>query len=494
MVGSDGALTHPRDEILATSLAGPAAVRGGALRVGGYLLGVLASALSAALLFRHLGVVDTGRYVTAISLVAIVGTFSDFGLTAVGLRELASRPPNERWALARDLLGLRLTLTLAGGLVAIAIAWVAYSAELAAGVALANVGLLLVVTQDNFAIPLTIWLRLGWIAALELMRQLLTVALTVALVLAGARLLPFLGMTIPVGCVVVAVTVLLVRGTRRLGPTFSWRRWRRFTSVMLPYSLAVAAAALYLRVGVFLVSALSNGTQLGYFSASFRIIEVLTLVPGLLVGSAFPIFVRAARDDPDRLSYALDRVFEVSLILGAWIAVSIAVGAPLAIRIIGGAQFKPAASVLAFQGIALGALFVSSVWAFALLSMGRYRQILALNVSLLLFDAALIAVLAPLDGARGAAIGAAVAEVVNAIAQAVAVLRGRPQLRPSLRVPPRVALAAALGLTPLALTGLPTLVRLVISSTLMGAVLLFTHAFPDELRALLPRPRSVLGA
>ena len=92
------------------------------MRVGGYVAGTLVSVFSAALLFRHLGVGDTGLYITALSLVAIVAAFSDLGLTAVGVRELSRRPPDERWPLARDLLGLRMTLTAVGGVVVTAIA------------------------------------------------------------------------------------------------------------------------------------------------------------------------------------------------------------------------------------------------------------------------------------------------------------------------------------------------------------------------------------
>ncbi len=345
-------------------------------------------------------------------------------------------------------------------------------------------------TQDNFVIELVVGLRLAWVAALDLTRQLLTVVLTVTLVLLGARLLPFLGMSIPVGVVVLGVTVLLVRRGRRLTPTFSPRRWRAFTAAMLPYSAAVAAAALYVRVSILIVSALSSATQLGYFSASFRITEVLMLVPGLLAGSAFPIFARAAGSDHDRLGYALGRVFDVSVIVGAWVAVSIAVGAPLAIGLIGGPHFKPAVPILAIQGITLGALFVSSVWAYGLLSLGLYRQILVLNISLLLFNALLVATLVPLNGARGAAIGTAVAEIAAAVVQAVALVRKRPRLRPSLRILPRVAPAAALGLSPLLLAGVPTIARLLISSVLFGFALLVMRALPRELLDLVPRARS----
>lgn len=479
-------------DILATSAAGPAATRGGGLRVGGYLLGVLVGALAAALLFRHLGKTNVGLYTLAVSLVAIVGAFSDLGLTAIGVREISQLPPEDGWSLARDLLGLRITLTVIGVAAATTVAWLAYSGTLAAGVALAGTGLLLQAIQDNFAIPLTVGLRLGWVAALDLSRQLLTTLLTVLLVLLGSGLVPFLGISIPVGLIVLPATVALVRGVRSLAPTFNWQRWRRLVGSMVPFAVAVAASALYLRVAILLVSVLSDRTQLDYFGVSFRIVEVLTLVPALLASSAFPIFARAAGSDHDRLGYGLSKVFEVSLILGAWVAISIAIGAPLAVAVIGGPQFKGAAPVLAVQGVTLGAMFVSLVWANALLSLGLYRKIMVLNVSALIGNALLVALLIPIDGARGAAIGTAVAEIAVGVAQAMTVIHGRPQLRPSLRVAPRVALATALGLLPLAFAGVPDIARVCISTALFGACVLATRAIPREALELIPW-RNPLG-
>lgn len=481
-------------DILSTTAAGPAAMRGGALRVSGYVAAVLVSALSAAVLFRHLGRTEAGPYVTATALVAIVGAFSDLGLTAIGIREISVLPAHEGWALARDLLGLRIVLTLIGGALVTTVAWVTYSRLLAGGVALASGGLLLQATQDNFAMPLTVGLRIGWVSALELLRSLLTTLLIIVFVLLGAGIVPLLGISIPVGLVVLALTIGLVRGIRELAPTFNWQRWRRLLGSMLPYTVAAAASALYLRVSILLVSALSTRTQSSYFGASFRIVEVLTLVPALLVSGAFPIFARAARDDHERLGYALGKVFDVALAVGAWVAVSTAIGAPLAIAIIGGAEFKDAAPVLAFQGVALGAMFVSIVWANGLLSLGLYRLIMVLNLLALAFNALLVTLLIPLDGARGAALGTAVAEITVTIVQAVVVIRGRPALRPSPRAIPRVALATVVGIAPIAITGIPVIARLLLSTALFGAVILASGALPQEVLDLLPagvrrRPR-----
>ena len=207
-------------ELLDSSLAGPAATRGGARRAGGYLVGVLVSVVSAALLFRHLGVIDTGRYVLALSLVAIIGALSDLGLTAVGVREIARLPEPERWPLAQALLGRRISLTLIGGVVVTAITALVYTPMLAAGVAMASVGLLLQAAQDNFSMPLVVDLRLGGVAAVQLLRQVLSTIAILLLVFAGAGMLSFLAVSIPVGLVVLAVTIQIVRGRRSLMPSF----------------------------------------------------------------------------------------------------------------------------------------------------------------------------------------------------------------------------------------------------------------------------------
>jgi O-antigen/teichoic acid export membrane protein len=473
--------------VLGTPAAGPAA-----LRVGGYLVGALLGAGSAALLFRHLGVEATGTYVTILSLVAIVGGVSDLGLTAVGVRESSVRPPAERSQLLGDLLGLRMSLTVFGLAIMLALTLFSYSGTVRLGVLLAGFGLLLQTVQDNLTVLLVVRLRLGWVSALELVRQALMILSIALLVLAGADLLPFLGVSIPVGILSLLATARLVRGERSLRPSFSWRRWRPLVMQVLPYSAAVVAAALYFRVAIVMVSQLSSAHQLGLFGASFRIIEVLTGVPILLAGTALPIFAHAALSDHDRFGYALGRVFEVALIVGAWVAVSIVVGAQLAIAVVGGPEFSAASGILAIQGVALGATFVTAVWGTGLLSLALYRQILVLNAGALLASIAIISVLVPLDGARGAAIGTACGEAAAAVAGAVILMRNHPSLRLPWGVFPRVAAAAALGLVPLSFVGVPVIVRLLASTALYGGVLLVTRALPAELMVLLPRVRPSL--
>lgn len=486
MIGGLPAARPQPDDLLATSEAGDAAIRGGALRIGSFAGGSLISIAGGALLFRHLGVIEGGRYMTALSLAALVGGLTDLGLSAVGIRELATLEGEKRARLASNLLGIRLVLTTIGVLLVTIFALLSYDGLLAAGVVVAGAGVLIASVQATYALPLMAELRLGWVSALDLAKQIGSVMLIIGFVVAGAGLLPFLATPALMSLVILVPTALLVRGNIPLRPSFVASEWRALVAPVLTYSLAVAAGALYFRIAIVLVSLLSGATQLGYFSLSFRIVEVLLLIPGLLVGSAFPIFARAARDDPARLGYALTRVFEVSLIAGAWFALTLAIGAPLAVEIMGGGAFAPAAPVLAIQGLGLGATFVGAVWAYGLLSVREHRTILVFNVTALLALTATVAVLASIDGARGAAIATAGVEVAAAVAGAVLLARRRPHLRPALGVVPKVAAAALLGATPLIATDVPDALQVLLSTLLYGAALLALRAVPRELLVLLP--------
>ena len=72
---------------------------------------------------------------------------------------------------------------------------------------------------------------------------------------------------------------------------------------VVPIAVAVAVGAIYFRMSLILMPLISSDEQTGYFATAYRVLEVIVLLPGLIVGSAFPVLARAARDDESRLSY-----------------------------------------------------------------------------------------------------------------------------------------------------------------------------------------------
>jgi len=478
-------------ELLDSAEAGPTAVRGGVLRVVGYVAGVLLTVGSAALLFRHLGVVDGGRYVTVLALASVVAGVTEIGLTTIGMRELSVRPAGEQRHFMRNLIGLRFVLAAAGAALAVAFAAVAgYDETLVLGTALASSAVVASAVQATFGISLMVQLRLGWVTLLELLRQALTAAIVVALVFLDAGLLGFLAAGLPAGVLVLVGTVWLVRRDVPIAPGFDRAEWRSLLRDVLPFAAATVVAAIYFRAAMIVLSLVSTEAETGYFGASFRITEVLLLIPGLVVGAAFPIFSRAARDDWDRLAYGIDRVFQAVILLGTAIMVALVGGAAFAIDVVAGPDFGRSADVLKLHAVALMLAFPGSALFYALLSLHRHKLLLSLASGALVMNLALAWWWGSIWGATGAAAATLVAELAQVAAGAIALRRSDPALMPSLALLPRVSLAALLGLAVALVPGIPPVAAGALGTLLFATAAYGLGAVPRELRDALPGLRS----
>ncbi|MGH2943228.1 MAG: oligosaccharide flippase family protein, partial [Solirubrobacteraceae bacterium] len=405
-------------DIVDTAAAGPAAIRGGILRTASFVLGLLIGLASAPLVVRHLGDVEFGRYTSALVVVAIVAGLTDAGVSTIALRELsATRDPAARDRLMGELLGLRLVLSIAGVGLAVAFAAVAgYAAGLVLGILLAGVGMVLGLLQSLYATVLHSRLRFGWAALIDLARSVVGVGLIVVVVLTGGGVVELLATSIPAALVTLAITLWLVRDMVALRPAFAVRRWLPLVRETLVFAVAVAVNTLYFRVTLVAMTLVATGLQTGYFAISYRIMEVLVGIPLLLIGAAFPIISRSARGDRERFEYATGRIFELAVFLGGLMALGLLLSAPFAIEVLTGRADHPSVPVLQIQSAAIAASFVAAGVGYALLSMRRHREVLIANCVPLVLAVALVLVLAPEIGARGAAVAAVVADVALAVA------------------------------------------------------------------------------
>ena len=469
-------------DLLDTPAAGPAAIRGSALRVAGYVLGVLLSLISIPLLIRHLGESEYGRYVTVISIVTIVQGVTDVGLGQIGVREYATRTGPEKAGLMRNLLGVRFAMTAIGVALGTAFAAVAgYPNVVVIGTVLAGIGMVLTVVQGTFAVPLSVRLQLGWGTALDLLRQVLSVGAIVALVLAGAQLLAFLAIAVPVSVIVLFATIVLVRGSMPLRPSFQRDEWMVLMRAVLPFAAAVVVATLYLRMTVVLMSLLATSQQTGYYAIAFSVISVLIAIPALTVGSTLPVLARAARDDSERLAYVVERLMEVTFIVGAGLGLSLAIGSGFVVRVLAGTKGHPAVIVLQIESLALVTQFVGSSFQYGLLALRRHRALLLNSAAGLAASVILTFALVPSLEARGAAIAFAIAEVVVAAGSFIYLRSARPDLKFSPRVPLCVLLAAILGGGIAVLTGLSSLPASILGTMVYLGALLALRAIPAEL-------------
>ena len=470
-------------DLLRTPEAGGRVVRGGLVRGVGYAISTALGIATAVLLLRHLGVSDFGRFATVTAVLGIVAGITDAGLTAVGSREISvARSAVDRVHILNNLLLLRIVAASLGVAAAVGFTVVAgYDGTMIAGTALGGVGVVLISAQSMLTVPIWVGLRIVSLTALEVLRNLLTLAGVAALVVLGASLLPFFGIQVVVAVLLIPVTVLLARVGTRFARGVERAAVVRLLRETLPLAVAFAMSVVYIRVLMVLVSLLSNDVETGLFGTSFRIFEMLLALPALILSVALPLLSVAGDEDEPRLRSALQSMTEASLLVATLLVVGIVILAEPGIRLVGGDEYAGAASVLRIQALALIPLFLVQTWQLGLIA-GRAQRALAVANGLALVLVIVLGVaLVPGGGADAAAWVAVAAETALALFLWIALERMRPGGGPSLRFAWKVAVAAGVAAGAGYLLRDSPVVAAVVAAAAFVAVAVATRAVPPDL-------------
>src|SRR5438128_1768818 len=486
-------------DILTSTEAGGRVIRGSALRAAGNAAGVVVGVVTAALLLRHLGVAESGRYVTVVSLVAIAGCVSESGLNVSASRELALLPRPERSALIANVVGQRLVVTPLAVLAMVAFAAVAgYPARMIAGTALAGAGMLIMALANSLLLPLTVELRNAGLAFIDFFRQAVTLAGVAVLVIVGARLLPFFAVQIVVGLAVLALVPRLAGAGAFIAPSFDRAKHRALLARALPLAVAIVLGQLYFRLVIVLMSLVSSPRQTGLFGGSLRAMETLVSIPVLVAGVALPLLTAAARDDPARLRYAIAGLSKGAIIAGVLVVLVAARAAEPVMAIIGGHAFRPAGDVLRIQVAALLFIALYQIWTVSLIALGRQRELILTNSLGLLGVGVFAGVLVPLFDAQGGAVASVAGDALLAalIYWRLRAGIGTGAVMVGARFLLRVTAAAVAACVPLLVSALPDFAAAALAGVVFLGVGQLVGILPRELhealraRAPFARPRA----
>jgi O-antigen/teichoic acid export membrane protein len=482
------------DDVLASREAGGLIIRGSALRLGSSAAGIALGVITASLLLRHLGVDESGRYVTVTSLVAIATTIADAGLNVTGSRDLALAPPNRRRELIGNLLGLRLMIAPVG-LVAVVgfAAAVGYPERMVVGTLLAGAGMFVVAALDALLLPLIVDLRNGRLAAMDLVKQVVSVTCVALLVAAGAKLTPFFAVQIVIAAAAVAAAPVLAGRGVFVAPRFDRGVQRALIYGALPVAAAFVLGQIYFRVVMLVMSLVSTPYQTGLFGGSLRATESLAMAAVMIAGIALPLLTAAGRDDHERMRYALQRLSDVAVIIGVGVILVTARAAPWVMSVIGGHQFRAAGAVLRIQVAALMFIGLSQIWGAALIALHRQRELIITNAAALIGVAIFAAILVPAFGAQGGAVSTVVGDGLLAALVLWRLYRSTDRVRLHAGLLWKLAVATAVAVVPLLITGVPDVVAAALSGVLYLGVGQAIGLLPKELPEAFSRRRRAHG-
>ena len=391
---------------------------------------------------RYLGASGYGQFALALAFVQMVGLLADLGLLTVVVREI-SRRPEETERLVGNALTLRLALSLGvialAGLLSLAMP---YTEQVRVAILIAGVPLLLGLANTAIVAVFQARLRMDRAAISDVAGR---AAGFVALAAVAALDLGFYAVVATAGVgalVTLVVTWRLSRPLVRVRPAASRPVWKSLLRAALPVGAALAVTEVYFRADTLIVSLFEDYEQVGWYALSYRIVELLGMLPAIVMTSVFPLLSIYLRENRDLARRTLDAAADLFVALGVPLAAGGLVVAPQLVRLIGGDDFEGAARTLQILLFAGALAFVSGLFGMALIAGDRQRSALRLALAALAFNVPLNFALVPSLGIDAAASVAVASELLLVVGGGLLVRR-ELGLAPRLRLLWRAVAAAA---------------------------------------------------
>jgi O-antigen/teichoic acid export membrane protein len=372
-----------------------------AANIVGRGLAIVFSTGAAVLLARFLGAEKLGQYGAIYAYLALFGWLATFGFEPVLVREI-SRERENASNLVRTAMVLSAFLSIGTVAAAVLVApWAGYTGHLRTLLILA--GLEYVLTPLRLpAVIFQVDMRQWYGATMNVVRQGLWFGIIVLLWLLGAPL------------------AYVIAGRVLVAAIESWLMWRygrrslarrgRFlvdrAGMIFSHSFPIAFTALltmiYLRIDQVMLHKMVNDSVLGQYVAAVKVSELFEMLPSALMFAIAPI-LSVSVVDPQRFRSYTDRAFRYVMVVASGLCVSMSVGARLVVHLLYGAQFSPAAPLLAVLIWSEIAIFFAAVVVNVLIVSNQQRWLPVPTLAGAAINIGLNLVLIPRYAAAGAA-------------------------------------------------------------------------------------------
>ena len=423
---------------------------------------VLAIGLASVTITTHyLGASGYGKVALAFAFMQMLGVLADVGLLTVVVREI-SREPASTDRLVGNALLLRLVLSLVTlVLAALASLVLPWDREVRVAVLIAGVPFVLGLVNSALVAVLQARLRMGRAAIADVLGRAAAFAALVVVVVLDLGFYWVVGTAAVGAAVTLVITWSIVRREANPSPRAERPVWRSLIVTALPVGAALAVSEIYFRLDTLLVSAFRDYDEVGLYSLSYRIVELIAILPAIVMTSVFPLLSSYLHENRERAERMVDAAGDLFVAIGVPIAAGGLVVAPELVRTIGGDEFAAAADPLRLLLFAVALAFVSGLFGHTLIAGGRQTSALRLGLAALAFNLVLNVALIPAYGIEAAA-------AVAVGSEALLVTGGLLLVRRELGLSPRFGL----------------LWRVLVAAAVMGGVLTFVDEW--ALAVLLP--------
>lgn len=395
------------------------------VQIIGKVLATLISLVLIAALTRYLGVSGFGQYTTIFAYTQFFAVLADFGFFWYLVREIAKPDANIN-KITNNVLTFRSLIALAIFALSFLIGFfIPQYHEIRWGIGIIAAASFWMTLNGTYVGIFQNKLRMDKAAITDVLGRVVILGLILYQIKIGAGLGQIYWSYFIGNLVNFLSSAYLGRVYVHFRLAFDFKLWKKIFWECLPISIVTILGIIYFKVDTVMLSLLKSSTDVGIYGPPYKVVEILLMIPAIFMGNVFPIITRYIYDKDNRLQPAFQKAFDFLVLLAVPIVVGIIFTAPRVIQIIAGSDFTsahtinpvfgiPATSALALQIliVAVGISFLSHLFGYTVISLGKQAKLIWPNLILVIFNIALNLILIPKFSYIGAAIVTVLTEIL----------------------------------------------------------------------------------
>ncbi len=448
----------------------------------GKAVGTALGLATIALLTRYLGSEGFGYYSTALAFMQFFGVLMDMGLYLVCLKEISANPTEEQ-KIFNNIFSLRVisAVVFLGGASLLIFAF-PYPETVKWSAVIVSLSFFFASLAQILTTVFQKYLTMGLVALAEVIGRLFFFIAIALFIFYQSDLTALMWGNVLNTLIYFLILWFLIKKFIKIGWAFDLAYWKIIWQKTWPIAVGIAFNLVYFRADTIILSLYKPASDVGLYSAPYKILEIIVTFPHMFMGLITPLLAGAwITKNLERFKNIMQKTFDFFMIL----AVPLVLGSiPLSdkiMRLIAGQEFSASGKILPALMLATGIIFMGILFTYCLVILDKQKNMLKYY-----FSAAVLALIGyfifiPRYSYFGAAWVTVVVELLIAVS-ARALTYKFSKVGLSLNIFWKALLASVIMLLPIyLLINWPTIWLIILGTVVYALVMIMIKGFDRQL-------------
>lgn len=209
------------------------------------------------------------------------------------------------------------------------------------------------------------------------------------------------------------ITIIYINKFNKPRPEFDWGFLKPLILEAIPLSISLIFLSLVFRVDTVILSIFKGEIAVGYYSAAYRLLEALLIIPTVFNTSIYPFVSEYFISKAHSLCFIYKKSFEYLFIISIPIAVGGFLLSDKVILLIYGAQYNTSITIFSILILVTPIIFLTYIYGFLYSAINKQDLFLKISGLCLLINVTLNLILIPKFSYIGAAVVTLLTEIVS---------------------------------------------------------------------------------